>query len=312
MSDDQDDASWSLQDGIQHTTWPDEIRQATGDLRQGLLVRSPPLLYAASATFPVHATTRAWAGSAQAGSGAVNVVNPARRPPYGVIATQTCDLVEEGKPKRPWLQIAPAYWLPCTAGDQQRIEQARGFDYFCPVTALPAGEGGLWVADLRILIPVEKGWLAEPDRNLQPAFTDEGGFDRFAAQLARRFARPAYPTAVNRHILAPLYKLLGQVGVDYEGRDPIVDVGLALGRSRLDPTNVQVVFLLERELEQALRARLVDWWEEVSGVARDAGLAVLAPRFVTLDELTAREYRQLDFIDAASLSPSDEQLDNWG
>jgi len=146
---------------------------------------SPPFIYAASADHAIHAVTRAWAASPSSQSGAVNVVSAEGRPPYGLIVTQTCDLVEEGKPKRPWVQIAPVYLLFANSGDRTKIQQGRGFDYLVPITGLTPPEGALWVADLRVLIPAEKGWLV--GRETLAAFDDEAGYDRLAQQLGHRF-----------------------------------------------------------------------------------------------------------------------------
>jgi hypothetical protein len=297
--------SWSLQRGIEQQSWPVTARDATGGLRQGTLVASPPFAYAASAQHPIHAVTRAWATSPSARTGVVNVVSSEGRPPYGLIVTQTCDLVEEGRPKRPWVQIAPVYPLVANPGDRTKIVQGRGFDYLVPISALLPPEGALWIADLRLLMAVEKGWLV--GRETLGAFVDETGYDRLAQQLSRRFARTAYASVVVEHVLKPASKLFDDIIERYEGHDPIVEVGLALGRSRLEPVNVQLVFMLDRELAPALRAKILDWWQPLSEAARADGLELLAPRFVSLDELTAREYRTLDVLDASSLSPEPEQ-----
>jgi hypothetical protein len=296
---------WSLQAGIEPESWPEAARDATVGLRQGTLVVLPPLAYAASAKHPVHAITHAWAESPSAQSGVVNVVSTERRPPYGLIVTQTCDLVEEGKPKRPWLLIAPVYQLFANRGDRTRILQGRGFDYLVPVTALASPDGALWVGDLRLLVATEKGWLV--GRETIAAFADETGYERLAAQLSRHFARPAYATVVVERVLRPTAKLFDSIIERYEGRDPIVEVGLALGRSRLEPVNAELVFMLDGELSPDLRAEIVEWWKPLSEAARADGLELLTPRFVSLDELTAREYRELDVLNASSLSPEPEQ-----
>lgn len=131
-------------------------------------------------------------------------------------------------------------------------------------------------------------------------------YDRLAQQLGRRFSRTAQATVVVRHVLQPVQALFNDIIERYEGQDPIVEVGLALGRSRLEPINAQLVFILDGELSPELRAQVVDWWQPLSERARADGLELLAPRFVSLDELTAREYRQLDMVDASSLSPEPE------
>jgi len=262
----------------------------------------PPLAYAASAKHPIHAITRAWAESASAQSGVVNLVSTERRPPYGLIVTQTCDLVEEGRPKRPWVLIAPVHQLFANRGDRTRIRQGRGFDYLVPVTALASPDGALWVGDLRLLVATEKGWLV--GRETIAAFADEAGYGRLAQQLSRQFARPAYATVVVERVLRPTAKLFNSIIERYEGRDPIVEVGLALGRSRLEPVNAELVFMLDGELSPDLRAEIVEWWKPLSEAARAEGLELLMPRFVSLDELTARE---LDVLNASSLSPEPEQ-----
>jgi hypothetical protein len=297
--------AWSLQTGIDPELWPEEARRATAGLRQGMLVALPPLTYAASAEYPIHAISRAWASSPSADSGVVNVVSAERRPQWGLIVTQTCDLVEEGKPKRPWVHISPVYELYASSGDRTRILQARGFDYLVPVTALEPSTGALWVADLRLLVPVEKGWLA--GRETREAFNEEAGYGRLAQQLARRFSRPAFATIVVERILRPAYELFDAIIGRYEGNDPIIEVGLALGRSPLEPVNAQLVFLLDGELPQELHAQIIDWWQPVAEQAHAEGLEILTPRFVSLDDLSAREYRSLHLLDASSLSPEPEE-----
>jgi hypothetical protein len=285
-------------------------RDTAASLRQGTLVASPPFVYAASADYAVHAVTRAWASSPSTAGGVVNVAASDKRAPWGLIVTQTCDLVEEGKPKRPWVQIAPVYALYANAGDRARILQGRGFDYLVPITTLEPPEGALWVADLRLLVPVEKGWLVK--REVRDGFDEQAGFDRLAAQLGRLFSRTAHATVVGKRILGPAYELLRDIAERYEGRDPIAEVGLALGRARFDPVNAQLVFMLDGELTPELRSQVIDWWQPVAEKAHADGLEVLAPRFVSLDELSALEYRSLDLLDASSLSPDDEEPPDAG
>jgi hypothetical protein len=302
---DEEPLFWSLQDGIDSGAWPEEAREATAGLHQGSLVESPPFVYAASAGHPIHDTTRAWSTSPKAETGVVNVLPAGQRPRYGLIVTQTCDLVEEGKPKRPWALIAPVYVLFTNAGARRRILEGRAFDYLVPITGLEPPDGGLWVGDLRLLIPVEKGWLVGCISI--DGFTSEHEFDRLADRLSKRFARPAYAASIVDHVLKPSYELWADIIERYEGEDPIVDVGLEVGRSRLDPVNAQLVFLLDEDISAELRGYIVDWWQPLSERARSAGLEFLTPRFVRLDQLTALEYRRLSILDAAALSPVDEE-----
>lgn len=306
MSEDGDDISFSLDAGISPARFSDRIRAATADLRQGTLVAVPPLVYAARAEDPLHAATVAWAETERAASGAVNVLNVTRRPEWGVIVTQTCDLVEEGaRPKRPWVLIAPVYRLRCDRGVRRQIERERGFAYLCPVTGLDGEDDEMWVADLRLLVAAEKGWLV--GAATRPGFADEAGHDRLARQLARLFSRPAFATPLVKKVLEPLNALLASITEEYEGADPIAEVALALGRSRLDPTNVQVFFLLEGQLDGDLREAIASWGRSI---VEDppAGMQMLMPRIVHLNDLNAGEYRTLVQVDVASFSPPEEEI----
>jgi len=160
------------------------------------------------------------------------------------------------------------------------------------------------VADLRLLIAVEKSWLVT--RTLTPAFAEESQYDRFAEQLARLFGRKASARSVD-DIARAVDQLLREITI--MGPDPIEEVGLDLGRSRLDPTNAQVVFMLNGELADDFRERIVDWWEPVAAASRAGGIDVLPPRFVQLDQMSASEYRSLDILDAGRFSPDAHDLD---
>jgi hypothetical protein len=59
---------------------------------------------------------------------------------------------------------------------------------------LLAFDGGFWVADLRLEVPVEKGWLAGQQR--KPGYLDEIGAEKFGQRLVRIRERPAVRLAV--------------------------------------------------------------------------------------------------------------------
>ena len=138
MTDAGDEApAWSLRSGIDAEAWPEEAKEAVTTLRQGTLVPSPPFVYAANASFPIYGATRAWAESDKAETGVVNVATESKRPAWGLIVTQTCDLVEEGRPKRPWVQVSPVYEWFANPGDLSKIRNGRGFDSWEPKTPKP-------------------------------------------------------------------------------------------------------------------------------------------------------------------------------
>lgn len=301
-----DQNTFSLEAGIKAARFDAPTREALARLRQGVLVRSPPLIYGASADRPLFAASVAWATSDRAGSGAVNLVTRAHRAPWGCIVTQTCDLVEEGaKPKRPWVHIAPVYVMQCDSGSQRLIESERGFAYLCPVTGLdPPADGGLWVADLRLLVPVEKGWLVGVESCA--GFNDEAGYDRLARQLSQQFSRPAYNTALGVHVLRPLSKLLQSLAKAHDGDDGVLEVGLALGRSRMNPTSCQVVFVADRPLTEDVLESIFAWGQNVLDDP-PPDINMLMPRIALIDEMSARDFRKLELIDVSAYSPPEDE-----
>ena len=200
--------------------------------------------------------------------------------------------------------IAPVYHLPADRGARNAILRERGFNYLVPMDALGMDGDALWVADLRLLVPVEKGWLV--GAATANGFTDEAGYERLARQLTSQFARPAYATTLIEGLLKPLSVLLAEITETYDGQDPIVEVALALGRSRLDPTTAQVIFLRDGPMNGELRERILAWGRNIIERPPD-GINVLMPRIAELDEITAREYRTLDPVDISAFSP---ELDN--
>jgi hypothetical protein len=87
--------------------------------------------------------------------------------------------------------------------------------------------------------------------------------------------------------------------------DPIIEVGLRVGRSRLQPTNAQLVFLLESPIADDLRNLIIDWWAERRDTAHQDGLEILQPSFELIDRLPASEYRRLDLVDISAFSPDE-------
>jgi len=293
----------SIDDGIDPGLWTEQTRETASQLRQGQAVELPPFFYYASAEHPVHQITHEWAEVTERSSGVVDLTAEDLRPPYGLIATQTCDLAEEGKPKRPWVQLAPVYVYRCSAGEARKIQQGRSHPYLCWASGLGDRDDGLWVADLRILLPVEKGWLVE--QTTLPGFADEPGYTDFANRLATRFARPAYATELVNEVLKPLRDLLAEVSDRFAGDDGIVEVGLELGRDRLDPQSARVCFIGNEPLRDEVRGFIGDWWTQTFGATGRGALQVLAPDFTDYDQLTARRYVGLDIMSISEFSPDD-------
>lgn len=136
-------------------TWPAEVVAAARRFKQGDLVERPPFFY-----HRVDAL-RVWKARVEDedGEGLVELTDE-QRPPYGLITTQTCDLFEDTpRPRQPWFSVAPAYdYSPyLKQGQEKQIKRGR-FRYLVHLSS-PRLPDGLWVADLRLEVPVEKSWL---------------------------------------------------------------------------------------------------------------------------------------------------------
>jgi hypothetical protein len=140
--------------------WPPGTWEALQAFRQGDLIKEPPLLYFADPARPTWEMTKRYAPTSR-GPEPIEAQG-AIRPKYGLITSQTCDIAEDEspqRPKKPWVQIAPVFDASehITGNRQREWVMGGRFVYLIHLPALP---NGLWVADLRIEVPVEKGLFA--------------------------------------------------------------------------------------------------------------------------------------------------------
>jgi len=164
--------------------WPLAAQDAVSRFRQGDLVEAPPFFYAADGACPIWGLTAKLVQDGEDPS--IPVLSEDQAPPYGIITTQSCDLTEQPpagrtrRPCRPWFQIAPV--SPAERFDAYQVKcvvEKNSYQYLVPLT--PPGLEGLWLADLRIEMPIEKGWLVgrEPIRG----FADLANYRAFANRL---------------------------------------------------------------------------------------------------------------------------------
>jgi hypothetical protein len=213
-------------------------------------------------------------------------------PPYGMVTTQTCDIAEEesSRPVRPWVQIAPVYAV--TTWKRQKLEGGRGPRYWLLVPDLPAE--GVWVADLRIELPVEKGWLAGQPRI--EGFAAEEEKRRVGRRLAWLRGRPAFSQELNA-----VHQAMFEAIDNLESTKPELHEAL-IGKleeiivqvdSYLAPTYAQLVFLTSGVLDDDCRTWLEEWRDSAVPSAQDSGLTLHALDFRMLDSVTATEYRRM-------------------
>lgn len=284
--------AWSIDGDVVPEGWTAELRQALEGLRQGSLLEDPPITYYADPAHPLTITTTEWARGRESPG---PISSRSRRPPWGIVTTQTCDLIEEGRPKRPWLQLSPVYHFKCPDGTATRIRRGEEFQYLFPVSTLPECANGLWVADLRLTVSIEKGWVL--GKRTQGAFKSNTEYLGFAQRMAELITRFAYPRRLQEVFLAPLMTKMRVLEETYAGRSGILEVRYACGRDQDDPDTVEPVFLSERALDGDVMADLTDWWVRTFNESGSTdGLVVLSPRFATYggkDCIDPREYESL-------------------
>ena len=250
--------------------WPDDVLEAVGEFRQGSLVSSPPpFSYYGDPDNPLSALV--------AGGGLEKPPDSPEREfdfveidsyEYGVITTQTCDLVEEGPPTQPWFQACPVF---------KRDDATTTLpSYLAPLDPpdLPVGN---WVADLRLEVPIEKTVLV--GRRPIEGFSDEAGYIDFARRLGRRKERPAVATVLVDAVAKTLKRRkANSSGFKRLLRDYIHSVRLAIDEgTRLDPTIARVHFVSKGPLPSEARERLDEWWQKEAYAEAEAGGIKLLP-----------------------------------
>lgn len=274
--------AWSIDGDVRPAGWDEEVRKALAPMHQGRLIAGPPTVYYAAPDRPLTETTSRWAD--RTGATGPGPVAPRAQAPWGIVTTQTCDLIEEGSPKRPWFTAAPVYVYPCSEGTAAQIAQGNESAYLFAVTTLGLRPEGLWVADLRLEIPIEKGWLV--GRRTQGAFASQREYIDFAERLGHLRTRFAYPRDLDVLFLRPCLeklKLLGeQFGLSFEAR-------YEAGKDRNDPDTVRLVLISEEAAPPEVHAEVQQWWT-ATFAQEGLTLNVLEPCFARYAELDPREY----------------------
>jgi hypothetical protein len=181
-------------------------------------------------------------------------------------------------PRKPWIQVAPVFRRIFSGTSPQHVVMLDG-----PELAQDS------VADLRIEMPVEKGWLV--DQTPLAGFSDSEGFRRLARRLALVREREAFPQWVNRSICGPLRD---EDGLRNAGLlEGVEEIRVAFSGDDLSTTKAAGLVVLvssERSIPQ-LGERWSDWCEQVaSELSHDAHL--LPVLVLTPDSMSAREHQR--------------------
>lgn len=283
--------------------WPQEISAAAENFHQGHLIEDVRLLYMGSPNVPATSFT-----ARNAASDGSNNLKPLILPKslsyeYCVITSATCDVAEAGDHKNPFFQVSPVFNISenLRPGQENLVKQGRFAD-FVYLTQQP--RSGVWVVDLRVSIPIEKGALV--GREPIQGFATEDDRIAFAVRLARRVSRAALDGAVHDNVVASLSNWIARQEKDVlkRGSGAFTDVervALNVDGDRLKPQSVQVIVFEETNLDREDKAVWRGWWKESKGQLRNAGILLKPMHFTSLAKMSARDYERLVPLSIPSL-----------
>lgn len=272
--------------------WPPGVLDALAHWEQGDVVANPPLFYFADPNRPVWAATHAYSDVSD--SPEVVEVADAVQPPYGLITTQTCDIAEEGrsKPVRPWVQVAPIYAITDN-GWKRKLRKGSGPKYWLLIPDLRVDDQ-LWAADLRIEVPIEKGWLAGQERTI--GFIDEAAKRAVGSRLALLRSRPAFSSLIDRLVVAgfasSLEKAITEDGDLEDHAESVLEICLQVD-SFLDPRDVRIVVVTDGEAPPPVRTWLDDSHESIASELATDDVLLHPIGVEDFNTMLAKDYRQM-------------------
>lgn len=260
---------------------PDEltpdVRNAIGGWKQGDALEGGPLFWAgpqgSDPYLPYDGAPQPFHVSEEPGSGLL------------VLTSQTCDIATTGTgAKHPLVTVSPVYKL-ADADPNYGNAKAGRIGYLVRITKPPTGDG-LYVADLRITLPISKGvlvnsvpidlWATEQDRL------------HFAECLARKYGRPALSSALSEGIVNSLSDHIKQNDADASER--IEEFRLRIEGDRLTPVTIQLIVLTDVEPDRDLKKVWRAWTKKGARLLKPEGIGLLPTLVITPEKCSARVY----------------------
>jgi len=266
--------------------WPDGMKESLDRFRQGHLLDDVPAFYLASATMPL------WDRSTSVVhdlglNAAIAVEDPVvfRR---AVLLTQACDVMKDS---HPWVTAAPAYDAGLTL-DPKRLGniRARNVWHLYPLDPPWASDGQVWVADLRLEVPVEKTLLLK--REPLEAFADDAGYALFVEHIAGMRRRPALAEACYEHVITPMFDWLKSLGTAERNRlmAPVAELRVQPDHPTT-PKSVTVFVVLREEARAEFdRGAWEDGFAQIYARTQGGGVTLQGPEVDTLWDMSARDY----------------------
>jgi len=262
--------------------WPAGVLESLRQWEQGDVVAAPPFFYCADPSRPVWAATRRYGDE---NSLELIWLQDDEQPRFGMVTTHTCDIAEEGRKYavRPWVQVAPVFEVR-DRGYKKKVLAGGGPRYWLHVPDL--GEPGVWAADLRIEMPIEKGWLSKQTRI--KGFEDQAARRAVGERLATLRGRPAFSDELNG-LVARLHEALH----DLDQADGSIAEITVQTDDPLAPTAVQFVLVTKDPIAESAMDWFNEWLDSVRVDLEAAGIALIAPDARTMESISLSEYRRM-------------------
>jgi hypothetical protein len=267
--------------------WPKQVIDAVEDLRQGDVIPWPA--DTAYVTTDQHVLYGEPVPETALSTGAQFAVALEPAPELAVITTQTCDIDEQGLPRRkPWIQYAPL----AEASDAPR----RGLSTW-PLDGpeLPDGD---WYADLRIEGCAEKNVLV--GLSLIRGFSSEEKADAFGRHLGHLRARPALANHLVETVTEHLrqFRKAATNGQRKAMRREFVEVRLDItDGSRMKPHAVRLVVLHKAVPTDAMKAWFDEWYDTARPDAAAVGIELHAVHHLDASRLEYVAVKDLIVLD---------------
>lgn len=266
--------------------WPPEVVHALDDLRQGDVIPWPSdTAYVTTDRYILYGDQPDDASAT--GAQELAALDPA--PELAVITSQTCDIDEQGLPRRkPWIQYAPLH----------RASEGTRFGLNTFRLNGPDMTEGEWYADLRFEGCAEKNILVGLRRIR--GFASEEAADQFGRHLGHLRARPAL---ANHLVEAVTDHLRRHRKATTRGRRKMLtreveEVRLDIqDGSRMKPHAVRIVVLHGGDPSPVAQEWFGEWYDEARVAAQAEGIQLHAVQHVDATKLDYPAVKHLLVLD---------------
>ncbi|MFD2025763.1 hypothetical protein [Promicromonospora aerolata] len=218
-----------------------------------------------------------------------------------IVTSQTCDVLATGPGARhPFVQVSPA--VEATGMDPSKLVAVRRWETVDLVLLDPPDDKeGVWIADLRVSVPVSKAVLSQFAP--RPGFRTEQGFLDFAAHLAAKVERPALHDFVTVQARKIIQDAIGEAGTeDTDWWTEVDEVRVRCTPTRLTPKELEFLVIARGD---RLSSRSRNEWRRTIGRVKKAGkphgIEVMHPIHFQRRTLLAQDYRSSSAVDIKGL-----------